>query len=147
MALLGACMGGTVKGHTVHPPDAGLRAVHRPVTALTRCRWPHAPSPALPACRLFPGQSVCAYGLNPTGSRFIAQRLVTHVPPPPAASALPEAARSGGLSLVVAAGPFCLSDDLSYSPLEELLAACSGACESVGASALCAPHSSGGWFA
>ncbi|KAG2447187.1 hypothetical protein HYH02_007930 [Chlamydomonas schloesseri] len=81
----------------------------------------------LPGYRLFPGQSVCAYGLNPTGSRFIAQRLVTHVPPPPpAASTLPEAARSAGLSMVVAAGPFCLSDDLAaYSPLDELLAYCS----------------------
>ncbi|KAG2444445.1 hypothetical protein HXX76_001198 [Chlamydomonas incerta] len=80
----------------------------------------------LPGYRLFPGQSVCAYGLNPTGSRFIAQHLVTHVPPPPpGASALPEAARAGGLSLVVAAGPFCLSEDLAYSPLEELLAYCS----------------------
>jgi hypothetical protein len=29
---------------------------------------------------------------------------------------------SAGLSAVVAAGPFCLSEDLSYDPLQELLA-------------------------
>jgi hypothetical protein len=28
---------------------------------------------------------------------------------------------SGGLSAVVAAGPFCLSDDLAFEPLHELL--------------------------
>ncbi|EFJ42302.1 hypothetical protein VOLCADRAFT_107349 [Volvox carteri f. nagariensis] len=89
----------------------------------------------LPAYRLFPGQSICAYGLNPTGGKFIAQKLVTHVPPPPppsstmvtaGATAGPNgaASREGGLSLVVAAGPYCLSEDLSYSPLEELLSYC-----------------------
>ncbi|KAG2493700.1 hypothetical protein HYH03_008214 [Edaphochlamys debaryana] len=79
----------------------------------------------LPAFRVFPGQSVCAYGLNPTGHAFIAQRLVTHVPPPPPAAAdVAPAARSGGLSMVVAAGPYALSEDLSYSPLDELLAHC-----------------------
>lgn len=29
--------------------------------------------------------------------------------------------RSSGLSAVVAAGPFCLADDLSFDPLQELL--------------------------
>ncbi|GIL59873.1 hypothetical protein Vafri_14687 [Volvox africanus] len=80
----------------------------------------------LPAYRLFPGQSVCAYGLNPTGGKFIAQRLVTHVPPPPLALTGPDAAavRQSGLSLVVAAGPYCLTEELLYSPLEELLSYC-----------------------
>ncbi|GFR52569.1 hypothetical protein Agub_g15161 [Astrephomene gubernaculifera] len=93
----------------------------------------------LPGFRVFPGQSVCVYGLNPTGSKFIAQRLVTHVPPPaPGASVLAAgesssgnaaevaaAVRSSGMSMVVAAGPYCLTEDLSYSPLEELLSYCS----------------------
>ncbi|KXZ48752.1 hypothetical protein GPECTOR_25g336 [Gonium pectorale] len=89
----------------------------------------------LPSFRLFPGQSVCAFGLNPTGSTFVAQRLVTHVPPPPLAAAASgasdagmataAAARESGLSLVVAAGPFSLTEDMSYSPLDELLSYCS----------------------
>lgn len=76
--------------------------------------------------RLFPGQSVCAWGLNPTGSAFMAHRLVTHLPPPPPAAAVDAASREGGLSMVVAAGPFTLSGDLSYAPLVDLLAYCSG---------------------
>ncbi len=92
--------------------------------------------------RVFPGQSVCVYGLNPTGHVFIAQRIVTHVPPPlPAAEPAPAtgagsglgptlsvsaADRQGGLSMVVAAGPYTLSDNLSYEPLEDLLSYCSG---------------------
>lgn len=93
-------------------------------------------------CRVFPGQSVCVYGLNPTGHVFIAQRVVTHVPPPlPAAESastsgagsglgptlsVSAADRQGGLSMVVAAGPYTLSDNLSYEPLEDLLSYCSG---------------------
>ncbi len=104
------------------------------------------PRPSAPPARLFPGQSVAAFGLNPTGGRFIARRLVTHVPPPPPSAALLDgltarsgptgsgpvgaawqAGRGGGLSLVAAAGPFSLGEELCYEPLEALLAHCTGA--------------------
>lgn len=97
---------------------------------------------AHPLCRVFPGQSVCAYGLNPTGAKFMAQRLVTHVPPPSAlgtavglgseVAAAVTTSRAGGMSLVLAAGPYCLADDLSYSPLEDLLSYCTGECVETG---------------
>ena len=102
---------------------------------------------------------VCVKGLNPTGSVFIAQRLVTHVPAAPAAAAAtaaakqqlqtpPTAAASSSaspllpLSMVVAAGPFTTSDNMQYEPLEELLKYCSGGCGS-GVHMYCTAHMQG----
>ena len=93
--------------------------------------------------RIFPGQTVFVYGINPTGACLIAQRMVTHVPPPqlplstrhPSPSPLPPLAagvssdlddksRTAPLSMVVAAGPYTTCDNLSYEPLSDLLAHC-----------------------
>ncbi|KAF8059983.1 POLA2 [Scenedesmus sp. PABB004] len=86
---------------------------------------------ALPAYRLFPGQTVAVRGVNPSGSRILAKALWSHLPPPPppparsagggAADAMQLDGGAGPLSAVVAAGPFCLAGDTEYSPLTEML--------------------------
>jgi DNA polymerase alpha subunit B len=91
-------------------------------------------------------QVVAVRGINPSGSCILVKQLWSHLPPPAAhkhhASTAAAAAgggdvdamdvdsvvgevlgSSGGLSAVVAAGPFCLADDLGYEPLTDLLAA------------------------
>jgi hypothetical protein len=73
-------------------------------------------------------QVVVVRGINPTGNRIIARHIYTHLPPPaPRANQLRQleasAAAAPGLqlSMVAAAGPFCLLEDLSYAPLASLL--------------------------
>ncbi|MEW5314839.1 MAG: hypothetical protein WDW38_006308 [Sanguina aurantia] len=109
----------------------------------------------LPSYRLFPGQVVAVKGVNPSGSTFIAQHIITHLPPAPhtssdaaassnAAASSPAAATgapvtgpaaapsqaqaegcaAAAMSVVVAAGPFTTSEDLSFQPLSDLLAYC-----------------------
>lgn len=83
----------------------------------------HLPNPL----RVFPGQCVAVKGLNPTGRTFVAQRLVTHLPAQAQDGAADaQAARSSGVSMVVAAGPFTPTDSMAFEPLAELLAQCSG---------------------
>ena len=60
-------------------------------------------------------------GLNPTGSAFVAQQLVTHLP-----ASAPASTADGAASIVVAAGPFTTTDDVTYEPLGELLRYCAG---------------------
>jgi len=79
---------------------------------------------------LFPGQVVCARGMNGTGGRLVV-REITHgrrlpLPATPAAAVEAEAARaaaagSGPLRVWAAAGPFSLASDLDYQPLDDLL--------------------------
>eukprot|EP00879_Flechtneria_rotunda_P028383 GHRR01030488.1.p1 GENE.GHRR01030488.1~~GHRR01030488.1.p1 ORF type:complete len:500 (+),score=186.87 GHRR01030488.1:628-2127(+) len=84
--------------------------------------------------RLFPGQVVAVKGVNPSGTKILVKSIWTHLPPPSqeqqsSAGAMDignlsgssYAAASRGLSAVVAAGPFCLADDLTFDPLHELL--------------------------
>mmetsp|Transcript_4249 Transcript_4249/g.9247 ORF Transcript_4249/g.9247 Transcript_4249/m.9247 type:complete len:633 (+) Transcript_4249:69-1967(+) len=84
----------------------------------------------LPHFRLFPGQVVCVKGVNPTGDTLVAQQLCTHLPaqrlaPAAAAAAAAACAPAASLSMVVAAGPYTTSEDVSYEPLTELLKYCS----------------------
>ena len=76
-------------------------------------------------------QVVGVKGLNPTGSVFVAQQLITHVPAAkqqqPQSLEAAAAVGAAALSIVVAAGPFTTSDNVQYEPLEELLKYCSGA--------------------
>ncbi|GAX74279.1 hypothetical protein CEUSTIGMA_g1728.t1 [Chlamydomonas eustigma] len=85
----------------------------------------------LQSFRLFPGQVVGVKGLNPTGSTFVAQQLITHVIP---VGRMMEEKKGEGtaaasppkhLSMVVAAGPFTNSDNVLYEPLTDLLQYCS----------------------
>lgn len=97
-----------------------------------------------------PSQVVAVKGINPSGSCILVKQLWSHLPPPlPAAAAAHKQqttrtaaaagadamdidrtvadvageglGSSGGLTAVVAAGPFCLADDLAYEPLQDLL--------------------------
>ena len=84
-----------------------------------------------PALSLAVLQVVGVKGLNPTGSVFVAQQLVTHVPAAPRQQQQQAQERDGGgdgglLSMVVAAGPFTTSDNVQYEPLDELLKYCTG---------------------
>ena len=83
---------------------------------------PHSlPAPAAPPLKV-----VGVKGLNPTGSVFVAQQLVTHVPAAPRQQQEAPQEGGGGMSMVVAAGPFTTSDNVQYEPLEELLRFCTG---------------------
>lgn len=82
---------------------------------------------SVPACPKVVGVK----GLNPTGSVFVAQQLITHVPAAPKQCQVQEGATTSGsggsaLSMVVAAGPFTTSDNMQYEPLDELFKFCSG---------------------
>jgi DNA polymerase alpha subunit B len=93
----------------------------------------HVPS----CCFAFVLQVVAVKGINPSGSCILVKQLWSHLPPPPARKQQQQQATadamdidsvvgaglgsSAGLSAVVAAGPFCLAEDLSYEPLQELL--------------------------
>lgn len=80
--------------------------------------------------RLFPGQTVLVQGTNPSGHCVVASEVLPGMPAPMPATPLPElaaavAAHGGrGLSVVVAAGPYTLADDLAYEPLAALLDYC-----------------------
>ncbi|GBP79989.1 DNA polymerase alpha subunit B [Eumeta japonica] len=69
---------------------------------------------------LFPGQVVVVSGTNPRGEKFIVQEVYSDASLP-----IPELDNTkifkGAMSLVVASGPYTISDNLSYEPLKDLL--------------------------
>ncbi|GLU06162.1 hypothetical protein SLE2022_232160 [Rubroshorea leprosula] len=87
---------------------------------------------------IFPGQVVGIEGHNPSGHCLIASKLVDYVPlsaaadtdlPPAKKQALDQEIQSTSLSstpaeisVIIAAGPFTTTDNLSFEPLTELLA-------------------------
>jgi len=68
---------------------------------------------------LFPGQTVGVCGVNSMGHSLMARRIIPGLLPPPPTKPAPAAPAS----FLVATGPFTCSDELSYAPLDALLAA------------------------
>lgn len=69
---------------------------------------------------IFPGQTVTVQGINPRGeimfaSNIFTERELTYADPPELIEPL---------NVVLAAGPFTLSNDLTYGPLHELMGYC-----------------------
>lgn len=83
-----------------------------------------------PGCRLFPGQVVLIKGTNPSGHCVVASEVLPGIPLPMARTSLSDLAQHAaargerGLSVVVAAGPYTVSEDLAYEPLAALLEYC-----------------------
>lgn len=73
----------------------------------------------LKQCDLFAGQVVAVEGVNPYGTRLIAKRVWSDAAPPPPLRSEAE----GGLTILVAGGPYTPPSDLAYEPLHDLLAA------------------------
>jgi DNA polymerase alpha subunit B len=96
----------------------------------SRGRRTHLELQTLSSYALFPGQIVLVQGINSTGRKMVAQRIVDGCPCPHVKS-LPtnllnyhySADYQGGkaLQVITAAGPFTTSDNVTYEPLENLL--------------------------
>jgi hypothetical protein len=78
--------------------------------------------------RLFPGQVVAVIGTNPSGYCVIADQVVPGLALPSAKTPLAGLAAlysdgtgNARMTMMIAAGPYTASDDLSYEPLEALL--------------------------
>jgi DNA polymerase alpha subunit B len=87
----------------------------------------------LPTYSLFPGQIILVEGINSTGKKIVAKRIIddAHCPfPTTPIEDIFEYQYSlnyqggSGLHIVAAAGPFTTSDNLMYQPLQQLLAMC-----------------------
>jgi DNA polymerase alpha subunit B len=79
---------------------------------------------------LFPGQVVLVEGVNSSGRKMVAKRIIEGIPKPsltsPASQLLQfhhsKLYQSGApLNVITAAGPFTTSDNLDYAPLTDLL--------------------------
>ncbi len=101
----------------------------------------------VPSLDLFPGQIVIVRGTNPSGTTMIAEQIYSSAPAPRATTSVADlramnhadasrpadlddeggitdvAPSLGGrpLEMLVAAGPFCVVDDLEYEPLEDFV--------------------------
>ncbi|XP_061721903.1 DNA polymerase alpha subunit B [Cydia pomonella] len=116
----------TVAGRIECDADARLN----PKCVVLQGTWEHSLSQAVPVdldglkqYSLFPGQVVVMRGTNPRGDKFLAQEVFCDgsLPLPDHRADMINALQ-GNLSMVVAAGPYTTSDNLSYEPLKDLVA-------------------------
>ena len=84
----------------------------------------------VPSYSLFPGQIVLVEGVNSSGRRMVAKRIIEGIAKPPLTSPATKLLEyhhstvyQGGsaLNIVTAAGPFTTADNLDYQPLQDLL--------------------------
>ncbi|KAL1525284.1 hypothetical protein AB1Y20_020147 [Prymnesium parvum] len=68
---------------------------------------------------IYPGQLIAAIGVSAAGRMFTASRVVAGALP--AQKAAPEQPASEPVALIVSAGPFTTTEDLTYAPFVELL--------------------------
>ncbi|XP_047994218.1 DNA polymerase alpha subunit B [Leguminivora glycinivorella] len=115
----------TVAGRIECDADARLN----PKCVVLQGTWEHSLSQAVPVdldgvkqYSLFPGQVVVMRGTNPRGDKFLAQEVFCDgsLPLPDHRADIINALQ-GNLSMVVAAGPYTTSDNLSYEPLKDLV--------------------------
>lgn len=97
--------------------DSGGRRVHLDLTEI-------------PSFSLFPGQIILVQGINSSGRRIVAKRIVEGFPKPLAKLSLGTLKNyhlserfqaNKPLSMVIASGPFTTDMNLKYEPLEDLL--------------------------
>ena len=77
---------------------------------------------------LFPGQVVVVRGINPTGQCTVAEEIFSDAtlswqdsPSSALMTAEQKNGAEGNFHMLVAAGPFCVVDDLEYDPLEDFV--------------------------
>ena len=84
----------------------------------------------VPSFALFPGQVVLVQGVNSSGRKMTAKRIMEGVPRPKLTSSASQLLeyhhsehyqRGAPLHVVTAAGPFTTADSLDYQPLQDLL--------------------------
>ncbi len=67
----------------------------------------------------FYSQIIAMKGINSMGNKFVAKKLLESLPPPLPANK--EESPRGPLNVVIAAGPFSTSDNLTFEPLADLI--------------------------
>ncbi|XP_026760615.2 DNA polymerase alpha subunit B isoform X2 [Galleria mellonella] len=115
----------TVAGRIECDADARLN----PKSVVLQGTWEESLSQAVPVdidnvkqYSLFPGQVVVMRGINPRGDQFIAHEILSDASKPvPDPKADMMNTLEGTLSMVMAAGPYTTSDNMTYEPLKDFI--------------------------
>ncbi|KAM3962543.1 DNA polymerase alpha subunit B isoform 2-T2 [Aphomia sociella] len=115
----------SVAGRIECDADARLN----PKSVVLQGTWEESLSQAVPVdidnvkqYSLFPGQVVVMRGINPRGNQFITHEILSDASKPvPDHKADMMNKLEGKLSMVMAAGPYTTSDNMTYEPLKDLI--------------------------